>query len=927
MKRFLATLGAAVVLTLVAGTAWAYWSAGSVAGSRGAAGAGSVNPGATPTASATGANVTVSWAATTLANGQPVSGYRVKRYDASTSAAQPVLAGCTGTLTTTSCVEAGVPDGSWRYSVTPVLAANWQGAESAKSATVTIDTTAPAAPVFTGISSDTGGSATDRITSTASQTLTGTAEAGSTVTVRRGATVLGTVTANGSGVFNLGPVTLTAGANTFTATATDVAGNTSVASASFVVTLDTVEPFSVVISPSDSAWHTSGTWTVTANDALSGVAQVSYRVDAGAFANLAASNGAPVSPPALSEGVHTVYAYATDLAGKTTSATPVSATVKVDTTKPTAAITLAPTGSGGWRLSGSASITGSDATSGVDHVEYQIDSGSLVTIASGATFTVPDGTHSITYRAVDVAGNVGDNVTVSGVKVDSVKPQSTVSPASSTAWRNSSTVTLSATDVTSGVASIGYKLDGAATYTTYSGPLTLADGTHTLVFRAVDAAGNVEADTTATIKVDTQLPTAAIAQTGSGQPTVTGTDQAALSGVASVSYRVGGTGAYTTVAGTSTTLNLPTGTQTVWRYATDNAGNQSTPVSSSVTVDATGPTTTNAVPADGAQATSWTDLDCNFIGFGTQRICTDASDSNGVSSVTFELRRPDGRCYNGSAFVVGPCAAQPMTVFFGRYYSDPIPAATMNAMEGRFTLTITATDNLGNVSTTTTHFTIDSAAPTATITPASASTWRTSGAVTVAGTDAFGIDTVSYRVDANTGPFTTVSGSSAAFTLPNGAHTVDYYVTDLAGKTSTQVDNAQINVDTAAPVITNVEPVNGANSGWAAMDCTVASAGAGRICATVTDAGGSVLVAPTLTLVRQSDNRCWDGSDFGQTTCSTPVTMSLLSGSVYRTPTQLSRAASGANNFIDGTYVLSITAKDNAGNTTTQAVTFIVAGA
>ena len=259
-----------------------------------------------------------------------------------------------------------------------------------------------------------------------------------------------------------------------------------------------------------------------------------------------------------------------------------------------------------------------------------------------------------------------------------------------------------------------------------------------------------------------------------------------------------------------------------------------------------------------------------------------------------------------------------MTAFLGRYYSDQIPAATMNAVEGRLTLTITATDNLGNVSTTTTHFTIDSAAPTATITPASASTWRTSGAVTITGSDAYGVASVSYRVDANSGPFTTVAGNPATFTLPNGAHTVDYFVTDLAGKTSTQVDNAQINVDTAAPLITNVEPVNGASSGWAAMDCTVASAGAGRICATVTDAGGSVLVAPTLTLVRQSDNRCWDGSDFGQTTCSTPVTMSLLSGSVYRTPTQLSRAASGANNFIDGTYVLTITAKDNAGNTTTS---------
>jgi hypothetical protein len=908
-----------VVLTVTTGTAWAYWSAGSVAGGGGAAGASTVHPGATPTASVTGANVTVAWAATTLANGVPVSGYVVKRYDATTSSTQTVLPGCAGTVPATSCVETGVPDGSWRYSVTPVFATNWRGDESAKSATVTSDSTAPAAPVFTGISSDTGASATDRITSTASQTLSGTAEAGTSVTVRRGTTVLGTVTADASGGFTLGPVTLTAGANTFTATATDAAANTSVASADFGVTLDSVEPFSVVISPSDSAWHTSGVWTVTASDALSGIAQVSYRVDAGVYANLAASNGAPVSPPALSDGVHTVHAYATDVAGRTTSATPVDATVKVDTAKPTATVTLAPPGSGGWRLSGSASITGSDATSGVDHVEYGIDSGSFASIASGASFTVPEGTHSITYRAVDVAGNVGDTVTVSNVKVDSVEPQSSVTPASSTSWRSSGSVTLAAVDATSGVASIDYKLDGAATYTTYSGPLTLADGAHTLVFRAVDAAGNVEADTTATIKVDTQLPTANMSQTGPGQPTITGTDQAALSGVASVSYRVGNSGAYTTVAGSSTALNLTTGTYTVWRYATDSAGNQSTPLSSAVTVDATGPTTGNAVPVDGAQGTSWTDLDCSFLGFGTQRLCADASDTNGVSSVTFRLLRPDGRCYNGSAFVVGPCAAQPMTVYLGRYYSDSISPAAMNAVEGRFTLTISATDTLGNVSTATTHFTIDSAAPTATITPADAA-WRTSGAVTITGSDANGVASVSYRLDASSGAFTTVAGTTATFTLPHGAHTVDYYVTDLAGKTSTQVDNASVNVDTAAPTISNIEPGN-ESGGWGALDCSSQN---NRFCATVTDAN-SGMGTVSMTLTRGT--RCWNGASttpFSQTSC-TPVTMTL-NGGVYRSPTLTWASGTSQDSFINGTYTLTVTATDALGNSTSQTRTFTVTG-
>ncbi len=44
---------------------------------------------------------------------------------------------CSGTLSGTSCTETGVPSGTWRYAVTPVLA-GWTGAESALSASVTI---------------------------------------------------------------------------------------------------------------------------------------------------------------------------------------------------------------------------------------------------------------------------------------------------------------------------------------------------------------------------------------------------------------------------------------------------------------------------------------------------------------------------------------------------------------------------------------------------------------------------------------------------------------------------------------------------------------------------------------------------------------------------------------------------------------------
>ena len=158
MRRHLATLAASVAMTLVAGTAWAFWSADSAPGGNGAAAATSVNQGATPSGSVSGQSVTVSWAATTLSSGQPVTGYLIKRFDSVTLVQQTINGACAGVVTGTSCVEANVPVGSWRYSVTPVIGANWQGAESVRSSpvlVVAVDITAPTNSL--SVSSVTGG--------------------------------------------------------------------------------------------------------------------------------------------------------------------------------------------------------------------------------------------------------------------------------------------------------------------------------------------------------------------------------------------------------------------------------------------------------------------------------------------------------------------------------------------------------------------------------------------------------------------------------------------------------------------------------------------------------------------------------------------------------------------------------------------------
>jgi hypothetical protein len=141
-----------LLFALATGMAWAYWSAGSGPGGNGASAATSVNQGATPTASSTGSSVTVSWAASTLSNGNAVTGYSVKRYDVGTLTSQTMLSACTGMVAATTCVESGVPVGNWVYSVTPVFATNWIGAESLKSSSVTVAAPPVNAITLSGIS-------------------------------------------------------------------------------------------------------------------------------------------------------------------------------------------------------------------------------------------------------------------------------------------------------------------------------------------------------------------------------------------------------------------------------------------------------------------------------------------------------------------------------------------------------------------------------------------------------------------------------------------------------------------------------------------------------------------------------------------------------------------------------------------------------
>ncbi len=133
MRRLTLTLAAALALTALApNVAQAKWQPGG-SGS-GYSRASALPAGSTPTASSAVRQVTVSWTAS--GGDVPVSGYAVKRY-ATNGALQSIGSGCSGTISSLSCVEQAVPAGEWRYTVTP-LNNNWQGTESAQSTAVTV---------------------------------------------------------------------------------------------------------------------------------------------------------------------------------------------------------------------------------------------------------------------------------------------------------------------------------------------------------------------------------------------------------------------------------------------------------------------------------------------------------------------------------------------------------------------------------------------------------------------------------------------------------------------------------------------------------------------------------------------------------------------------------------------------------------------
>ena len=603
--RLLATL-TGLALALVGTMAVAAWlSSGSASAT---ASATSVNKANQPSASRGSSQVSLSWAASTLAHGAPAGGYRVVRHAASTTTTV-----CTVVAPAHSCIDSLPLATSVSYGVVATVGTSWRGSESDLTS-FTYDDVAP-------------------------------------------------------------------------------------------VTTADVSP-----APNSATWnHDQVTVTLSAVDngsPNSGVDHIHYSVDGGSPVDHAGSTAAfPVS----GAGTHTVTYFAVDGAGNAETAH--GTTVRIDPSAPvtTASPNVAPNAAGWNNTPVTLSFSAVDVdASGVKSVTVD----GVTTAGSTASKVVSsEGTTTVSYFATDVADNI-EGTKSTTVKIDTVKPTAAISPASSASWiqQGSQSVTITGADTTSGVAAVVYRIDSGSTITVNSGSTTfsLGQGDHTITYHAVDAAGNIQADQSATIRLDNVVPTSSIAATTATTWTITATDANPSSGV-SIEYWID-SGAHTTVSGTSAVVTVPTGSHTIRWFAKDVAGNQQVQQNLGVTVgDSTAPGFGTTYPSGGnfAQTNPFTASPC-----GSGRVCATVTDAGtGVASVTYTITADNGKCWTGSTFGNGPCAANSMSLFTGTAANGVWRSGTtaitplVSGNNRGYTLVFTATDGQGNVSTTTVAFT------------------------------------------------------------------------------------------------------------------------------------------------------------------------------------------------------------------------------
>ena len=498
------------------------------------------------------------------------------------------------------------------------------------------------------------------------------------------------------------------------------------------------------------------------------------------------------------------------------------------------------------------------------------------------------GQNVLTVTARDAAGNTStDTLTVTYTPADTTLPTVTITTPTSAATHTASATPLSLGGTASdnvAVTQVSWSNDrggsGTATGTTswsVSG-IVLLSGQNVLTVTASDAAGNTSTDTlTVTYTpADTTLPTVTITTPTSAATHTASATPLSLGGTASDNVAVtqvswsndrGGSGTATgTTSWTVSGIVLLSGQNVLTVTASDAAGNTST---DTLTVtytpaDTTLPTVTITTPTSAATHTaSATPLSLG----GT------ASDNVAVTQVSWSNDR------GGSGTATGTTSWSVSGIVL---------------LSGQNVLTVTASDAAGNTSTdtlTVTYTPADTTLPTVTITtPTSAATHTASATpLSLGGTasDNVAVTQVSWSNDrGGSGTATgTTSWSVSGIVLLSGQNVLTVTASDAAGNTSTDTLTVTYTpADTTLPTVTITTPTSAATHSAAT--------------ATPLSLGGTASDNVAVTQVTWSNDRGGSGTATGTTSWS-------VSGIVLQ----------------NGQNVLTVTARDAAGNTSTDTLT------
>ncbi len=512
--------------------------------------------------------------------------------------------------------------------------------------------------------------------------------------------------------------------------------------------------------------------TLTSTDNLSGVAKTFYQVGTGPVQEYSGPFTHAVT------GVSTITYWSVDVAGNTEGEK--SLELKLDGGAPTTAISLPEAFATGWYAdSVPVAFQATDTESGVAKTFYNVDGGETQEWDGTFDHTL-DGTHTINFWSVDVAGNV-EAAKSQEIKVDTSDPTITGSrtpAANDHGWNNTDvTVSFECTDSQSGVA-----IENCTPDT----PVTNEGAGQSVPGTAQDNVGKTASTTVGDINIDKTAPTLRGAATTApnaagwykGDVTVAWTGQDGLSGIDPATQP-----ADSIITGEGN--NLGVGPVTIQ----DKAGNSGNGSVSGIKIDRTAPSISGKTVNDDGSARS-----ANPAGWFNSAVRVRFTATDGLSGIQDEpsdvVLNTDGanQSATGTATDMADNAASAMVSGINIDSQAPKTDADLQCTGkngycrgNKATLVLTAADQAG----------------------------------------LSGVKEIRYSTN-NGSSWTTVTGARATIELTlsgSGKSKVLFYAVDNAGNNETQ-SGVEVKYDTMAPTVTHsVASANAA--GWSNADATV----------------------------------------------------------------------------------------------------------